>query len=472
MAARELLTDVDPGGKRAAATSERGRGRPHLALAASFAVVIVSFCAATAYSQSWAARSHRPALDITSNAAPSILELSSARAELRHLEQLIIEQLRAEERHQKVDLDVMTASRSRFEDHVRAYLSLPFFAGERELWRDVDRTLAAFDRATDAVISAIGEDRPAAAARIMTDDLEPAYDALASALMKSIEFNAEHAGELASYVERTRRRSLVLAVALDVVSAIAALITAGLVTRVLRRHDAVLSERNELLASQAAELEAFSGRVAHDLLNPLSAALLGTERVTPLVEDARAKQTLARVGSALGRARRLVEDLLSFARSGGRPEDGAVCEVADVVSAVARDLDDDARRVGAQLNVDVGHGLTVRCAAGALTSVAGNLLRNAVKYSGRPGNVIRVVARARGETVRVEVADRGAGIAIDKLDVIFLPHIRADRTGAPGLGLGLATVKRLVEAHGGRVGVRSELGVGSTFWFELPAGGA
>jgi signal transduction histidine kinase len=464
----ELLTVVDPGGKTAANATQRGRGRPNLALAASFALVIVSFCAATAYSQSWAARSHRPALDITANAAPSILELSSARAELRHLEQLIANQLRVAERHQAVDLDAVNASRSRFEDHVRSYLALPFFPGERALWHEVDRTLDAFDHATDEVVSALGENRPAAAAHSMKDSLEPAYDAVADALMKSIRFNAERAAELAAYVESTRRRTLVLAVGLDVLSAAAALVTAFLVTRVLRRHDAVLSQRNLLLANQAAELEAFSGRVAHDLLNPLSAALLGVERAAPLVDDARAKQALDRTSSALGRARRLIEDLLAFARAGGVPEVDAACEVAGVVAAVARDLDDDARRVGAQIRVDLPEGLVARCAPGTLTSVAGNLIKNAIKYSGRPGNVIRVEARARGETVRIEVSDRGTGIAEDKLEVIFLPYIRADKTGMAGLGLGLATVKRLVEAHGGRVGVRSRLEEGSTFWFELP----
>jgi len=104
-----------------------------------------------------------------------------------------------------------------------------------------------------------------------------------------------------------------------------------------------------------------------------------------------------------------------------------------------------------------------------LASVLGNLVRNAVKY-GEPDDCrIEVRASVRdNDTMRIEVVDSGPGIPADMLDTIFLPYVRGPTAGRQGLGLGLATVKRLVDAHGGSVSVHSEIGCGSTFAFELP----
>jgi signal transduction histidine kinase len=92
-----------------------------------------------------------------------------------------------------------------------------------------------------------------------------------------------------------------------------------------------------------------------------------------------------------------------------------------------------------------------------------------MKYMGER-EVRRITLRAaeRGPFVHVEVEDTGPGIPRDAVDDIFLPWVRGPTHGADGLGLGLATVKRLCEAHGGRVGVHSMLGQGSVFWIELP----
>jgi signal transduction histidine kinase len=104
-----------------------------------------------------------------------------------------------------------------------------------------------------------------------------------------------------------------------------------------------------------------------------------------------------------------------------------------------------------------------------LSSVIENLARNAIKYMGERGErrvELRIVPT--GSMVRVEVEDTGPGIPPAIYDKIFDPHVRGRTDGKPGIGLGLATVKRIAEAHGGRAGFRSQLDVGSTFWVELP----
>ena len=114
----------------------------------------------------------------------------------------------------------------------------------------------------------------------------------------------------------------------------------------------------------------------------------------------------------------------------------------------------------------------MRCAGGVLASLLSNLLRNAIKHMGdRPRRQIRVRVAARYDRVRFEVDDSGPGLPPDLLPDAFDPYVRGSGTREPGLGLGLATVRRLVEGHDGRYGVSSRLGEGSLFWFELPAAG-
>jgi signal transduction histidine kinase len=111
---------------------------------------------------------------------------------------------------------------------------------------------------------------------------------------------------------------------------------------------------------------------------------------------------------------------------------------------------------------------TVACSPGILLSLLGNLLRNAIKYLGESTRreITLRVRRRRGRVV-FEVEDTGPGIPPTLGARIFEPYVRGPNTGMPGIGLGLATVKRLVESHGGTVGVKAGSQGGALFWFEL-----
>ena len=109
------------------------------------------------------------------------------------------------------------------------------------------------------------------------------------------------------------------------------------------------------------------------------------------------------------------------------------------------------------------------CSPGVLTSLLSNLIVNAVKYMGDSASRRIVVrTRERHALVRVEVEDTGPGIPPHLRETIFEPHVRGTATGVEGIGLGLATVKRLAQGHGGNAGVEPAPGGGSVFWFELP----
>src|SRR5262249_21011575 len=153
------------------------------------------------------------------------------------------------------------------------------------------------------------------------------------------------------------------------------------------------------------------------------------------------------------------------------PQKGARAPVASAVQGTFDEAAEFAQQNDVELCAEAPSDLVVACAPGVLDSILSNLVRNAIKYisGARERRVcVRAFARRRGP-VRIEVADTGPGLAPDAAARVFEPYVRASATGGAGVGLGLATVRRLVEAHGGKVGVESSPG-GATFWVELPSG--
>jgi signal transduction histidine kinase len=143
------------------------------------------------------------------------------------------------------------------------------------------------------------------------------------------------------------------------------------------------------------------------------------------------------------------------------------CDVGDVVSEALdaiRSLADEKNVLYQTVHV---HAAVDR---DAIARVIQNLVTNAVKLT-PPGGDVRVSLRTKGEALRVEVTDHGPGIAAEHHPKIFEKFGQLDtnvRQSIPSSGLGLYFCKLAVEAHGGHIGVDSEIGKGSTFWFELP----
>ena len=218
------------------------------------------------------------------------------------------------------------------------------------------------------------------------------------------------------------------------------------------------------------DLDLFAGRVAHDVMSPLGATATALEIIRRTSGEARTTGLAGRALTSLQRSRTIVDDLLEFTRAGARPDPEVHTEVAPVIAGVVGELAFAAAEARVLLEVEPVPPFACACSEGVLTSLVTNLVRNAIKHMGdAPERRVVVRAADAGGCVRIEVEDTGPGLPPALVDHVFLPFVRAPGGSAvPGIGLGLATVKRLAEAHGGRVGVRSRSGAGSTFWFELP----
>ena len=143
--------------------------------------------------------------------------------------------------------------------------------------------------------------------------------------------------------------------------------------------------------------------------------------------------------------------------------------MGDVIRDVVADLAALARDRRASVQIEA-EDVCVRCSRSLLQTVLMNLVGNALKYLDGEERVVRVSARAVGDDCEIAVSDSGPGIPAEALESIFEPFYRVPGAAAPGTGIGLATVHRIVQAHHGQVSVQSRVGEGSRFVVRLPVG--
>ncbi len=269
------------------------------------------------------------------------------------------------------------------------------------------------------------------------------------------------AGSLEAAVQTARRRNILVS------TGILALLGASMGLLVLS------TRRVQRLARQQME---FVASVSHELRTPLAVIRSAGENLADgVVRDDEQIKTYGDLVRTEGRRlTEMVEQILEFAgiQSGQRGfalRPVAVRPLLEEVVHASRAL---AERAGMTVEIDVPESLPPMLGdEGALRRVFQNLVSNAIKY-GESGGWIGLRAEAGGREIRVSVRDRGIGIPAAEQVRIFEPFYRApDATSAQihGAGLGLSLVKRIVEAHGGRITVRSEPGQGSEFVVQLPA---
>ncbi len=409
--------------------------------------------------------------DVVDSAVPSIVALDGAQARLRQIHALVLERRLGAGGDPALRDAAIASARGELGRAVDAYLAQRAEPGEPALQNEIRESLAALNSVEDRALMLDPGAREQPGVR---RDLDAAVARLSADLVRASEFNAEVARASAARVREVSRTDLRAAAAIVALTFAAAVVTLALTYGAVRRAEALAAQSLDSLERRAEELESFAGRVAHDLLSPLMSVALALElagRRLDEPDDAATQGAVARASRTLQRVRRFVSDLLEFARAGATPPPGVRARVGDVVLEIADELGPVAHDAGVDLRVEeAATERVVACSPGVLTSVIGNLVQNAIKYIG-DSDVRRVGIRAidREDEVRVEVEDTGPGIPPGERERLFEPYARGRDAKAPGLGLGLATVKRLVESHGGHVGVERAPERGSVFWFSIPA---
>jgi signal transduction histidine kinase len=435
-----------------------------IAVALSFILTIVSFVVSRTITEVQSRRIQREANSISQNALVAAEALIALRTNLGRLV-FEMDALRATASPMAPQLVEFEHTRREAVANWGKYVSVPFYPAEAELVGRAQQDLLDVGAAIDEIVERLHKGNSEAAIRAIDARVLPSVARVDAVLEEILLLNRQEAHSAAMRIAATTRSGGILPELMGILFAVA---TSYFGVRVLVRYLAWAAERS-------AELEQFAGRVAHDIRSPLGSVSLAVEVARRRKDiDPKMQDLLARVTATIQRVGKLIDGLLVFASAGGYIVPGEwgqprEARVGDVLTGVVQDLGLEAEMKEIQLDYEPPDpALVVACNPGVLISIMTNLISNAMKFMG-DAVVRRVTIRARqvSRDVQFEVSDTGPGIGPELRERVFEPYVHGGSTAA-GFGLGLATVRRLVEAHGGEVSLESSPEGGCRFWFRLP----
>lgn len=233
-----------------------------------------------------------------------------------------------------------------------------------------------------------------------------------------------------------------------------------------------LQEYTQELQARNEELDAFAHTVAHDLKNPLGSIVGYAELLERLYApelDERGRQQLQHIQKAGLKMDRIIEALLRLAGIRNETISLTPLDMGCILQETQQRLDLLIQQSGAEF-VLPSRWPVAQGYAPWVEEVWANYISNAIKYGGDPPRLEFGADPLPDEMIRFWVRDNGRGVAAEDRARLFAPFERLNHIDVEGHGLGLSIVRRIVKKLGGAVGVESEIGLGSTFFFTLPAG--
>ncbi|MDQ0639941.1 PAS domain S-box-containing protein [Pedobacter sp. W3I1] len=215
----------------------------------------------------------------------------------------------------------------------------------------------------------------------------------------------------------------------------------------------------------------FISIASHELKTPITALKLSLQILDKIKNEPsspRFPMLIAQANKGLEKVNALIEDLLNT----GMAKDGQL-QINQKRCSLAECIDDSCNNLINDLvySVDVQGDTTIEVYADTvrISQVVTNFINNAIKYASKSSK-IKILIERQSDVVRLSVIDKGPGIRPENLSYLFDRYYKVDSTGGThsGLGLGLYICEEIIKKHGGQIGVDSEPGVGTAFWFTLP----
>jgi two-component system sensor histidine kinase/response regulator len=238
--------------------------------------------------------------------------------------------------------------------------------------------------------------------------------------------------------------------------------------RQLKQHEQVLLQHANDLTHRNEELDAFSHTVAHDLKNPMSTILIAAAAIDdPNLGAKEMRSFLHGIVETIHKMSRILDELLLLSQIRKVDIPGELIDMGNIVASARQQLADALESSSARLRTPPSWPAAIGYAPW-VEQVWVNYISNAVKYGGTPPQIELGVDSLPGGMLRFWVRDKGRGISAEEQPNLFRPFIQLNQAHAMGSGLGLSIVRRIVEKLGGTVGVESQPGQGSCFYFTLP----
>jgi len=347
------------------------------------------------------------------------------------------------------DHQVVATALGRIGADMAMYAPLARYPGERDEWTRLERLVERLQQLAPATLAVDTK---------LLGEIEGSLD-------RVVEINERQAKSNVGAIRSSFHQDYGLDAVGLTITIVLAFAVAAVLSRSIRRQRALLAAHLRAQDERARELEAFAGRVAHDLRGPL-APLRGCADLLLLGKGPPPQELGKRIANAIERMTAIIDELLALSLS-GRPDVGET-EVAPVVAQVLEDVGPLPSDSKVELAIPEGR---VRCSRSALGRIMQNLVSNAIKYRApeRPLD-LHITASHVDHAIELVVADNGIGMDEATAAHAFDPLFRGDGTHKiAGHGLGLAIVKRTVDAFGGSCSIASKPSVGTRIVVRLPA---